>query len=197
VTNKNGFWTDDWIYWHLLYNVSESQSITTTHNQSSAEYFFLDCRGLAPFSFFLSLPLDSVLYHLCSLEADPIENTSVAQQWIYVNHIGNTSSVVKNTCLLARYLATDVLYCRVFLYALPNNCLFTKNLSPRERVYRAVAQQWVVTSQYLYQYYYTSTYQTNFRQMSWADECCKSTIWRNSLLCVWSLLNMARIGRNI
>jgi hypothetical protein len=41
----------DWIYWHLLYKLSESQLITITHNQSSAEPFFVDCRGLAPFSF--------------------------------------------------------------------------------------------------------------------------------------------------
>jgi hypothetical protein len=33
------------------YNQSESQSITVTHNQSSAHPFFLDCLGLSPFSF--------------------------------------------------------------------------------------------------------------------------------------------------
>jgi hypothetical protein len=47
--------------------------------------------------------------------------------------------VVKNACLLVRYLTMDILYCRVLLYALPNNGLFTKNLYPRERVYRPVA----------------------------------------------------------
>jgi hypothetical protein len=36
----------------VLYNPSESQSITITRNQSSAELFFLGCRGLAPFSFY-------------------------------------------------------------------------------------------------------------------------------------------------
>jgi hypothetical protein len=50
----------------FLYNHSESQSITIIHNKSSAEHFFLDCRGLAPFSF----SFDSVLYYLYSLEAD-------------------------------------------------------------------------------------------------------------------------------
>jgi hypothetical protein len=35
----------------FLYNLCESQSIKRTHNKSSAEPFFLDCRGLAPFSF--------------------------------------------------------------------------------------------------------------------------------------------------
>jgi hypothetical protein len=35
-------------------------------------------------------------------------------------------------------LAIDVHYCRVLLYVLPNNGLFTKILSPRDGVYRAV-----------------------------------------------------------
>jgi hypothetical protein len=68
---RTGFESDDWIYWHLLYNHS--------HNQSSAEPFFLDCLGLATFSFSfydylslsLSLKFDSILYHLYSLEGDP------------------------------------------------------------------------------------------------------------------------------
>jgi hypothetical protein len=46
----------------FLYNHSESQSITTTRNQSSAEPFFLDCRGLAPFSFSFSLSLSLSLW---------------------------------------------------------------------------------------------------------------------------------------
>jgi hypothetical protein len=48
--------------------------------------------------------------------------------------IENTASVVKKACLSVRYLAVDVFYCRV-LYALSSNGLFSKNLSPRERVY--------------------------------------------------------------
>jgi hypothetical protein len=48
---------DDWIYWHLLYNFSESQSVTIIRNQSSAEPFFLDCRGHVPVSFSFSLIL--------------------------------------------------------------------------------------------------------------------------------------------
>jgi hypothetical protein len=58
---------DDWIYWHLLYNLSESQSITITHNQYSAEPFFLDCRGLAPVSFsFYDWPIHSDLIRFCT-----------------------------------------------------------------------------------------------------------------------------------
>jgi hypothetical protein len=32
-----GFGMDDWIYYHLLYNHSQSQSITITHDNSSAK----------------------------------------------------------------------------------------------------------------------------------------------------------------
>jgi hypothetical protein len=39
---------------------------------------------------------------------------------------------INNVCLLARYPAKDILYCRVLLYTLPSNALFSKNLSPRE-----------------------------------------------------------------
>jgi hypothetical protein len=42
----------------------------------------------------------------------------------------------------------DGCYYHVLLYALPSNGLFTKNLSLREHVYRAVAYQCVDTSQY-------------------------------------------------
>jgi hypothetical protein len=37
------------------------------------------------------------------------------------------------------WIAMDVNYFRISLYALPSNGLFTKNLSPREGAYRAVA----------------------------------------------------------
>jgi hypothetical protein len=50
----------------------------------------------------------------------------------------NTVSIVKKACLLVRYLTNDVIYCLV-LYALRNNRLFTKNMSPWQRIYRAVA----------------------------------------------------------
>jgi hypothetical protein len=51
----------------FLYSLSLSQSVTITHNQSSAEPFFLDCRGPAPFSFLfyewlLSLGLSLTLW---------------------------------------------------------------------------------------------------------------------------------------
>jgi hypothetical protein len=68
VTNNNGVL--DWMIGFIntfLYNHSESQSITITHSQSSAEPSFLDCQGLAPFSFWFH----SVLYYVYSLEVDP------------------------------------------------------------------------------------------------------------------------------
>jgi hypothetical protein len=36
------------------------------------------------------------------------------------------------------------------IVALPSNGMFTQNLSPRERIYRVVAQQRVYISQYIY-----------------------------------------------
>jgi hypothetical protein len=79
VTNNNGFW----IGWLDL--LTASLTITLNHNQSSAEPFFLDCRGLAPFSFLFYhsdwlLTWNSALY---SLEADPTENT-VSQKFVGV-----------------------------------------------------------------------------------------------------------------
>jgi hypothetical protein len=58
--------TGFWIGWLDL--LSPSCTITRNHNQSSAKPFFLDCRGLTPFSF--SFRFDSVLYYLHSLKAD-------------------------------------------------------------------------------------------------------------------------------
>jgi hypothetical protein len=54
-----------------------------------------------------------------------VENTNVAQQWIYANHIENTSSV-KNACLLARYLAVDLhvtIYTYIYIPVYINFCL--------------------------------------------------------------------------
>jgi hypothetical protein len=48
VTNNKEFWIG--FISTFFYNYSEIQSITLTHNQSSAEPFFLDRKGLAPFS---------------------------------------------------------------------------------------------------------------------------------------------------
>jgi hypothetical protein len=46
----------------FFYNLSESQSITITHNQSPAETFFLDCRGQTSFPFsFYDWPLNQSL----------------------------------------------------------------------------------------------------------------------------------------
>jgi hypothetical protein len=45
VTNNNGGWIG------LLDLLTPSGTISFNHNQSSAEPFFLGCRGLAPFSF--------------------------------------------------------------------------------------------------------------------------------------------------
>jgi hypothetical protein len=49
------------------------------HKQSSAEPFFLDCRGLAPQSFY-----DSLLIYDWT-QGGLIENTFAAYQWIYTN----------------------------------------------------------------------------------------------------------------
>jgi hypothetical protein len=58
VPNNNGFW----IGWLDLLTpssrISHSQAVIRTHNESSAEPFFLSCWGLAPFS---SLFYDSLL----------------------------------------------------------------------------------------------------------------------------------------
>jgi hypothetical protein len=66
VTNNNGFWSG------RLGLLKPSITISLNHNQSSAEPFFLDCRGLAPFSFSF---YDSLLiyeeYYLYSFEANP------------------------------------------------------------------------------------------------------------------------------
>jgi hypothetical protein len=46
-----GFGLDDWIYWHIPIKFV---LITINYNnlqKSSAKFFFLDCRGFAPFSF--------------------------------------------------------------------------------------------------------------------------------------------------
>jgi hypothetical protein len=118
----------------FLYNISYSQSITITHNQYSAETFFLDCRGLAPFSFSF---YDSLLFYdwtSYTVSRRTLKNTSVAQQWIYENRIENTSSFA--VIFTARCMATEV----ILLLPL---CLLL-----RECVYRVLAQQRVYVSQY-------------------------------------------------
>jgi hypothetical protein len=50
-----------------------------------------------------------------------------------------TTPLVLSRMHVVRYLAMGVLYCSVLVYALPTNELFIKNISPLERVYRAVA----------------------------------------------------------
>jgi hypothetical protein len=49
-------------------------------------------------------------------------------------HGKHVSRVIKNACVPRRCLAIDLLLFRVFLYSLPTNGLFTRNLSSRERV---------------------------------------------------------------
>jgi hypothetical protein len=68
VTNSNRFWIGllDLLTPSLTVSLNHNQ-FTITHSQSSAEPFFLACRGLAPFSF--SDSFDSVLYHLYNLKA--------------------------------------------------------------------------------------------------------------------------------
>jgi hypothetical protein len=59
---------------NTLYNHSYSHPITITHNQSSAETFFLDCRGLTPFSF-------SFYDWLLSLSLSLILQLTVSRRW--------------------------------------------------------------------------------------------------------------------
>jgi hypothetical protein len=116
VVNNNGVW----IGWLDL--LTPSCTITRNYNnsQSSGELFFLYCRELAPFSF--SLWFYSVLYYLYNLEADPWK-TSVAQQWIYANHIENTSCDTVSILHLQHHcIATEVI--RILsAYSLSRECL--------------------------------------------------------------------------
>jgi hypothetical protein len=140
MTNNNRFWVG-WLdlltpscTGSLIHNQLQELTINLQPNPSSLTVEDSPpshSRSMIGFWFTTGLLIQS--------QGQLTENTSTAQQWIYVNHIQNTSSVVKNVCLLIRYLAMDVLYCRVLLYALPSNWLFTKHLSLRERVYRSVA----------------------------------------------------------
>jgi hypothetical protein len=56
----------------------------------------------------------------------------------YRKHLSPLSRIVIAAYLLVRYPAMNVRYRRVLLYALPSNGMFTR-MSPRERVFRAVA----------------------------------------------------------
>jgi hypothetical protein len=79
----------------FFYNHSYSQWITIIHNlQPNAS----------------SLTVEDSLHSRFRSATDfwSIENTSFAQQWIYASYIENTSSVVKNECLMARYLAVEL-----------------------------------------------------------------------------------------
>jgi hypothetical protein len=97
-------------------------TITPNHNQSSVEHFFLACRGLAPFSFSL-IWFCAVVFILS--RGGSIENTSVAQQWIYVNHTENTaSSIVAFTAPPHRNGSYTIVVC-IFVVAgicLPRRC---------------------------------------------------------------------------
>jgi hypothetical protein len=99
VTNNNGVWIG-WL--DLLTPSLPSLVITIPHNKSSAEPFFLDRRGLAPFSF----SFDSVLYYLHNLEGGHTENTA-------------SSTVV----FTAPLLLTEVI--RLLpTYSLPRECVY-------------------------------------------------------------------------
>jgi hypothetical protein len=68
-----------------------------------------------------------------------MQNTSVAQQWIYANHRENTSSSV--VVFTARCIATEIIrFLPVYSFL-------------RECVYQVVALQRVYMSQYLQQYF--------------------------------------------
>jgi hypothetical protein len=93
----------------------------------------LTAEGLLHSIFIVRLTSDLRMDYLYSLETDP-QKTSVSQQWIYANHIENTSSsiVVLTVCCIA----TEAI--RVLpAYSLLGEC-----------VYRVVAQQRVYMSQY-------------------------------------------------
>jgi hypothetical protein len=110
VTNNNGFWTG-WL--DLL---TPSCAIARNHNQSSAEPFFLDCRGLAPLSFWFEC---SVL--LIQSGGGPIENTSVVQQWIYANHIENTASSI--AVFTGRCIETEAIRIGAWVFVAEGMCL--------------------------------------------------------------------------
>jgi hypothetical protein len=84
----------------FCYNLSWSQSITRTHNQSSAKPFFLDCRGLAPFSFSFyddcQLLNSTLLYPLCIV---PQKNTLYCWQSLFTVPLpSNRSPIVPRVC---------------------------------------------------------------------------------------------------
>jgi hypothetical protein len=90
VTNNNGFWMDNWIYWHLI----QPRSTENT----------------AP------------LLLLRHVTTQPPSNQS--RRGPHRKHLSFLSRIVTAACLLVRYPAMDVLYCRVLLYALfSNGCL--------------------------------------------------------------------------
>jgi hypothetical protein len=106
VTNNNGFWTG-WL--DLLALLLLLYPIITAHNQSSAETFFLECRGLSPF---------------CFSFYDWLQTTFVAP--INLRHGPRTENTLRiayprKTCL--RRSATNILYCwpEVFIDTLPSN----------------------------------------------------------------------------
>jgi hypothetical protein len=98
------------------------KQFTITHNQSSADPFFLDSRGLSLFPFSLSL-LWFCSMLLTQSRGSPIGNTSVAQQWICANHIEHTSCYIGSILAFTVPLHNNGSYVIVACLCLPTWCV--------------------------------------------------------------------------
>jgi hypothetical protein len=111
---------------NIIFHNLSSQLLTITHNQSSAEPFFCDCRGV-PHS---ALIWFYIIYVVLEW---PMQNASIAQQWIYAIHIENASSSIVFT---THCIAMKVIWLlRVYLLL-------------QECIYQVIAQQQVYMSLY-------------------------------------------------
>jgi hypothetical protein len=129
VTNNNGFW----IWWLVLLTPSLQSLLITINLQpnssSSTAEDTLHSRShnMTGFCFMTALLIQS--------QGGSIENTSIAQQWIYMNHTENTASSI----------VVYTVHCTAMgvIWLLPAYSLL------RECVYRVVAQQRVCMSQHI------------------------------------------------
>jgi hypothetical protein len=101
---RTGFGLDDRIYWHLLLesllitaNYSSIANLPISQITRTLSILVLRCTPL-----YANSHSDSV-----QSRGGHIENSSVAQQWIYANHIENTASSV--VIFRARCIATEVI----------------------------------------------------------------------------------------
>jgi hypothetical protein len=118
-----GFGLDVWIYWQLIL-----QSLVFTINYKNTIFsrpFFLDCRGLAPFSFSFYdwlLIYDRTTYTV----SRRIHIRSTRCPAMYANHIENTASSV--AVFTARCIAREVIR-SLLAYSLPRECLPSRCLA--------------------------------------------------------------------